>query len=67
MIEDLFLNELKGDFNYIRKWSNSMERKIEPLFEDLNRMAKILNAIQNHSDCTEELFTMIEEMKDYVE
>lgn len=66
-MRDMFLEEVKEDFNYMRKRTERIERKLEPLFRDLNRMAKILNAIQNHSDCTEELFTMIEEMKDYVE
>ena len=63
----MFLEEVKEDFEYIRRRTECLERKLEPLFHDLNRMAKILNAIQNHSDCTEELYNMIEEMKDYVE
>jgi hypothetical protein len=66
-MRDMFFEEIKGDFEYVRRRSELLERKLEPLFHDLNRMAKILNAIQNHSDCTEELFNIIEEMKDYVE
>jgi hypothetical protein len=64
---DMFFEEVKEDFKYMRRRTECLERKLEPLFNDLYRMAKIINTIQNHSDCTEEMFTMIEEMKDYVE
>lgn len=66
-MKDMFFEEVKEDFEYIRKRTECLERKFEPLFEDLHRMARILNAIQTHSDCSEDMFTMIEEMKDYVE
>jgi hypothetical protein len=63
--EDMFLSELKEDLKFIRNWSSSMERKIEPLFEDLYKMSNTLQTIQNHKDCTEEMFVLIEEMSDY--
>ena len=64
---DMFHEEVLEDFKYMRRRTTRIEKKLEPLFRDLNRMSKILIAIQNHADCTEEMFTMIEEMKDYVD
>ena len=65
-MKDMFFEEVKEDFEYIRRRTECLERKLEPLFDDLHRMAQIIDAIQNHSDCTEDMFTMIEEeLKDY--
>ena len=48
MHEDMFLSELKEDLKFIRNWSSSIERKIEPLFKDLYKMSNTLQTIQNH-------------------
>ena len=65
-MKDMFFEEVKEDFKYIRRRTECLERKLEPLFDDLHRMSQIIDAIQNHSDCTEDMFAMIEEeLKDY--
>jgi hypothetical protein len=67
-LKDMFFEEVKEDFKYIRRRTECLERKLEPLFDDLHRMSQIIDAIQNHSDCTEDMFAMIEEeLKDYAE
>ena len=63
---DMFYEEVLEDFKYMRRRTQCLERKLEPMFRDLDRMSKTLVAIQNHDDCTEEMFNMIEELKDYV-
>lgn len=65
-VRDMFHEEVLEDFGYIRRRTECLERKLETMFRDLDRMSKTLVAIQNHADCTEEMFTTIEEFRDYV-
>ena len=55
-MNSVILREMQEDFNYIRRRTECLERKLI----DLDKMNKTLKEIQNREDCTEEIFILIE-------
>lgn len=63
MHTELLVEAMKGDIEYLTKHLNKWQRSHEKTVLDLICLYSLINQIQEHKDCTDDLFNLVEQAK----